>query len=139
MCKAFNEDDMSADPLLATATLQRKHASKVQEKFGPVMERYTTDECVKRLSKTDILCAPVMDLDDTLKHPQTLQNDILREVEIPGHGTVQLVGNPVKLAGQGEDKPRPPSALGEFSREILSDFDYSESEIRDFQERGVIT
>lgn len=139
MCMAFGEDDMSADPLLANSTLQRKHADIVQEKFEPVMERYTTDECVKRLSKTDILCAPVMDLDDTLKHPQTLQNDILREVDIPGHGPVQLVGNPVKLAGQGKEKPRPPAALGEFSSEILSDFGYTENEIRDFQERGVIT
>jgi len=139
MCTAFGEDDMSTDPLLATPTLQRKHANIVQEKFGPVMERYTTDECVKRLSKTDILCAPVMDLDDTLKHPQTLHNEILREVEVPGHGTVQLVGNPVKLASQDEAKPRPPAALGGCSSEILIDFGYSESKIRDFQLRGVIT
>lgn len=138
MCTAFDEDDMSTDPLLATASLQRKHAHIVQEKFGPVMERYTTAECVERLSKTDILCAPVLDLDETLKHPQTLQNDILREVDIPGHGPVQLVGNPVKLASQVKQKPRPPAALGEFSREILSDFDYTENEIRDFLERGVI-
>lgn len=139
MCKAFDEEDMSKDPLLANASLQRKHSDKLHDKFGPVMKRYTTEECVDRLSKTDILCAPVLDLEDTLKHPQTLQNEILREVDVPGHGPVHLVGNPVKLASQGNAKPRPPASLGEFSSEILSEFGYSEQEIRDYQRQGVIS
>jgi len=138
MCEAFEEDDMSVDPELANATLQRQNAKKIQEKFEPIMMRYTTEECIDRLSKTDVLCTPILDLSQTLEHPQTLRNGLLREVDIAGHGPVKLMGSPVKLASQGEVTLRPPSALGESSAEILGELGYSDDDIKTYQDRGVI-
>lgn len=138
LCEAFEVDDMSREPDLADASLQRENAEKVYERFGDVMKRYTTDECVERLGRTDILFAPALDLDEAMQHPQTEENGVLWEIPVPGHGTVKLGGNPVRLNGAPPDVTIPPSGLGEMSDEVLEAFGYNQGEIDALRERGVI-
>ncbi|MCE9662047.1 CoA transferase [Halomonas sp. M5N1S17] len=138
LCQAFGEEDMSQDPSLSHASLQRKNITKVHEKFDPVIKRFTTEECMARLSGTDILCAPVLNLDDALVHPQTKENGMILDVPIPSGKSVQLAGNPVKLSSYPTEVDIPPAMLGENSAEILSEFGYTDDVISIFLAKGVI-
>ena len=138
LCEAFGVADMSTDPELADASLQRKNLDKVYQRFGPILADLTTDECLEALASTDILCAPVLDLDEAVNHPQTIQNGVIWEVPVPGHGNVRLAGNPVKLARHPPQVSQAPAGLGEMSQEILQEAGYSEGEISDFFSDGVV-
>lgn len=138
LCKAFGVDDMSKDPDLADAALQRMNREMIQDRFGPIVADLTTEECLDRLAGTDILAAPVLDLDDAMKHPQTQQNGVLWQIPVPGHGTRQLAGNPVRLARHPQPAHQPPAALGEMSEEILSEVGLAPDEIASMKAEGII-
>lgn len=46
----------------------------------------------------DLLCAPLLTLQEALDHPQTRHNGTLVDVEIEGVRTTRLMGNPVTLS-----------------------------------------
>lgn len=138
LCEAFDVEDMSKDPALADARLQRENLDKVYETFGEVIGQFTTDECMAKLSETGILCAPVLDLDETLDHPQTKENGVVWNVPVPGHGSVRMAGNPVRLARNPAAVTQAPAALGEMSDEVLRDFGYADQEIDALRSRGIV-
>lgn len=138
LCEAFDVEDMSTDPELADASLQRENLKKIHERFGPIIAAYTTEECMERLADTDILSAPVMNLKDALEHPQTLKNGVIWDVPVPGHGNVRLAGNPVRLSRHAPYVEHPPSQLGEMSEQILSDFGYAPDEIAELKAAEII-
>ena len=83
--------------------------------------RYTTDECLSRLDKLDILCAPVLGLDDALSQPQVTANDMLLTLDHPVHGALRTPGNPLHMSGSPLIAKRPPPTLGQHSDEILAE------------------
>lgn len=138
LCDAFGVDDMSKDPELSDAYLQRQNIHRIYERFGPIVARFTVAECLDFLSKTDILSAPMLDLNQTLDHEQTKENGILWEVEVPGRGPVTLAGNPIRLQRNPLTVDRRVDALGESSGEILAEFGYSSDQIERFKADGVL-
>ncbi|MCK0754349.1 CaiB/BaiF CoA transferase family protein [Chromohalobacter japonicus] len=138
LCEAFEVEDMSVDPDLSNASLQIKNIEKVKEKFAPVISKYSTDECIDRLVKTDILCAPVLDIEQAIHHPQAKENNILWEADVPNKGPKEIVGNPVKLLNNPLEMKYSPSRLGEYSVEVLYEFGYKQEEINHLENKGVI-
>lgn len=138
LCEAFEVEDMSVDPDLSNASLQRKNIEKVKEIFAPVISRYSTDECIERLTKTDILCAPVLDIGQAIRHPQAKENNILWKTDCHNKNATEIVGNPVKLLNNPLETKFGPSGLGEYSVEVLSEFGYEQEEISYLKDNYIV-
>lgn len=139
MCEAFGMDDLSQDPDLADASLQRKNRQRIEEHFAPVVARHTVDECMEKLRRTDILAAPVLDIEQAMNHEQSQINGTVWDIDVPGKGASRLAGLPVKFARhdlrQGTTSP---SALGADTDEVLTTLGFDGLEIADLRANGVI-
>ena len=86
----------------------------------------------------DVSVEPVLDISEALAHPQSVTRKMVVSVPKIGGGTQKQIGNPIKFS---ESEPRYDfvgAELGQHSQEVLSEIGFSNKEISQFRERGII-
>jgi crotonobetainyl-CoA:carnitine CoA-transferase CaiB-like acyl-CoA transferase len=79
----------------------------------------------------------VLAYDELRDDPQIRHNQVFREVPVPG-GTATLVNHPNRYDGEVPPLRRLALAIGEDTREVLSEIGYAPAEIDDLVARGAI-
>jgi crotonobetainyl-CoA:carnitine CoA-transferase CaiB-like acyl-CoA transferase len=133
MCAAFEvemPEDRPADGVAANASLQAW--------LQPTLLKFTTAQCIERLSAQELLCAPALALPEVLEHPQAGINGMLWDVPVPGQGVVKMAGNPVRLSRTPTGVTRGPSGPGADSVEVLRDAGFSAEAIAALVARGAV-
>ena len=120
ICHALDIDDLSADPRYATLEQQTLHRAVLQAIFRDGFAGDTTAHWLARLDEVDILCAPVVTLEDALDDPQTACNRMIVELEPTAGGPVRLVASPIDMSAAPFAVRRAPPALGEHNDEVLA-------------------
>ena len=120
ICRALGIDDLSADPRYATLEQQTLHRAELQAIFRDGFAGDTTAHWLARLDEVDILCAPVVTLEDALDDPQTACNRMIVELEPTAGGPVRLVASPIDMSAAPFAVRRAPPALGEHNDEVLA-------------------
>ena len=138
LCSAFEIEDLSQNPKFATTDLQIQHLREIEKMFVPVFARFKSADCMARLAKVDILCAPVNDVADVVDHPQTIHNGTIWDVPIPGQKAARLAGNPVRLSRTPPKVYRQPTALGADSDGVLASFGFSPEEIQALRGASIV-
>lgn len=82
--------------------------------------------------------APIQTLDQALVHPQLLERELLVKTRHPLLGELRNMGFPAKFDGQAREAERTPPMLGEHSREILREAGYTERQVDEWVEAGVV-
>ena len=121
ICRAFELDDLSADPRYANLEQQKAHRAELQAIFRETFAGGTTAHWVERLEGVDILCAPVQSLEEALADPQTAFNRMIVESEPTAAGPVRLVGSPIEMSAAPFAIHHPPPRLGEHRDEVLAE------------------
>jgi len=124
---------MNIESLRDPKYLKRSERQKDREKINAIVqEAFLTrgvDEWLALLSKAGIPCAPVNTIDRTVIDPQLLARDMMVDVTLPDGRVLREPGNPIKLS-DSPDEFRPPSPLGQETRQVLSDLlHYSDEKI----------
>jgi len=138
VCEALGIDDLTQRPEYATLAKQMENRAALWRELGAAFAGYTTAECIERLDRADILCAPVVTLDEALKQPQVEVNDILVSFEHPVHGTVRTTGNPLHFSGVEQIALKPAPTLGQHSEEVLRELGVAPERIAGLREAAVI-
>ena len=120
ICQALGIDDLSADPKYATLEQQTVHRAELQAVFRLGFAGNTTAHWLARLDEVDILCAPVVTLEDALEAPQTACNRMVVELEPTAGGPVRLVASPIEMSAAPFAVRRAPPGLGEHNDEVLA-------------------
>jgi crotonobetainyl-CoA:carnitine CoA-transferase CaiB-like acyl-CoA transferase len=136
LCQAFDVGDLSLEPEFETIDLQVENKDRIHEIMAPHFERRSTAECVALLEATDILCGPILSLEETLAHPQVADNETLVRVPIDGQDAVALAGNPVRLSRTPANVARGVAAHGRDTQEVMRDFGFGADEIDSLAEIG---
>jgi len=76
---------------------------------------------IEGLTALDVPCGPVNNMKQVFEDPQVLHRGMKIEMPHPlaGKGTVDLIGNPVKLSETPVDYHRPPPYCGQHTEEVL--------------------
>ena len=112
-------------------TLQKRHARR-DDFRPPINARLATDtqdNWIERLNAAGVPCGKVLKVSEVLADPQIAAQDMVIEVDHPGHGSVRMVGFPVKLSGTPARVRHPAPGLGQHTAEILAEAGYDEAEI----------
>ena len=120
ICRALGIDDLSADPRYDTLEQQTLNRAELQSIFRDGFADNTTAHWLARLDEVDILCAPVVTLEDALDDPQTACNRMIVELDPTAGGPVRLVASPIDMSAAPFAVRRNPPTLGEHNDEVLA-------------------
>lgn len=125
-CKTIERDDLIPEQL-------KEDQHSLKKVLQNIFKEKTQKEWVNIL--TD-MCTPVNSLEEVFQDPQVLHRDMLSSVDHPAAGVINQISLPIK--GLHTSEMKPPPLFGEHTREILTDLGFSDTEIKEFKEQGVI-
>jgi len=114
---------------------------KLKEMFKTIrviFKSRTLDEWLTALSKEDVPCGPIYELDEVFKDPQILHRKTIVEVKCPAVGKIKQLSTPIKFSGTPCEIRRPPPLFGEHTEQILKWLGYTEKEMSEMREKGSI-
>ena len=97
----------------------------------------TRDHWVKILRDADIFSAPIHDLAEAGADPNAIANNYVTEVDHPKAGKIKEVGFPWKFHKTPAKAGIAPE-LGEHNNEVLKRLGYSDADIKQLKEAGII-
>lgn len=141
-CEITGMEHLKDDPRFATNVDRLKNRRALEELLDPVFASRTAAEWQAAFEEEGLRCDPIYDYRDIENEPQTAINQMIVEQHHPAYGKLRSVGMAIKLkktpGRPGGPRELPAPTLGEHTREILEDLGYDDSEIEDFEQRGII-
>src|SRR3984957_17145673 len=130
--------ELKNDPLYRTQTARVANRERINAIVGGKLALDTTDHWVVTLNAAGVPSGPVHAVADVFKDPQILTQNMVVEVEQPGHGPVRMLGFPMKFTATPCSVRLPAPGLGEHSDAILTELGYNEAERSALRDGGVI-
>jgi len=138
MCLALDREQWLNDDRFSTPAGRVRHVSQRLKMTAEVIATRPTEHWLKVLDEHHVPCAPVLSRKELLTHEQIIENELIQEMDQPGLGRVRqprpaarFSETPAEIQGQAP-------YLGEHSREILSQFGFSDDVIDDLFSNDII-
>ena len=121
----------------------RSRAQNAAAAVAALDEAFATkprDEWLKILDEApgDFIVTHVNSVNDLPDDPQVQANDYVVDFDHPQHGTIQMIGMPVRLSETPGSVRTPAPEFGQHTEEILLDLGYEWETIADLRKREVI-
>ena len=108
----------------------------------PILEeklcRRDTKYWLKELNSRGVPSGAILPLEEALTQPQVAHRHTFTEVEVQGIGPVKLFNMTAKFEKTPGYVESPPPVLSQHTREILTGLGYTEDEILNFKNEGII-
>lgn len=130
-CTAIGRADLATDPRFATLEGQRANAAELRKILIAGFATDTAQGWVERLSQAGVPAAPILDLAETLAHPQLPWRNIVSRLS-GGPGIdreISLIGSGFTAGADGPEVASAPPAKGQHTDDVLREFGYSLGEI----------
>jgi crotonobetainyl-CoA:carnitine CoA-transferase CaiB-like acyl-CoA transferase len=137
LCTALEVPEAAEDPRFRDLRARYRHREDVVTLITERTASLTLRDCVARLDEHGVSNSPMRTLAEAAAEPQLA--DHVTATEVPGLGTVRLVGSPVRFGGRPlSATAEPPPALGADTPEVLGELGYTEADIRALNRVGTI-
>lgn len=132
-CEAVGAPELASDPRFATNPLRVANREELIPLLQARIGTQETAPLLARLREAGVPASPVNDLADVAEEEQLRATGILQE--LAGR---QLVSPPFSADGERVRYRSAPPLLGEHSREILAEAGFSDEDIAELVEAGVV-
>ena len=112
-----------ADPHYSTNSERLLHRNTLSRRINDVTCLQSVTHWITTINDAGCPCGRVMDLAEVFEDPQVVAQEMVIDVQHPGHGNVRMTGFPVKLSRTPAGIQRPAPDLGQDTQEILSQLD----------------
>jgi formyl-CoA transferase len=113
--------ELATDPRFATNRARVEHREALLVEISPKLLQRTRAEWDQLLAEADIPGGPVLDVAQSLSHPQVLARGTILEHEHPTAGRIRTVASPVRLDGEPPAAAVAPPKLGEHTKAVLEE------------------
>ena len=139
-CRAVGRPEMATDERFADMRSRSQNAEAAVALLDEIFASRPRDEWLKALrdGEGDFIFTLVNNVNDLPDDPQVQANDYIVDFDHPQHGTIQMLGMPVRLSETPGGIRTPAPEFGQHSEEILLDLGYDWDAISDLRKREVI-
>ncbi|WP_018697775.1 CaiB/BaiF CoA transferase family protein [Amorphus coralli] len=141
LCRIADHEELADDPRFATN--QDRIANRAE--LIPLLNAYTRKrpaaDWIADLEQAGVPCGPIHTLDQVFSDPQAVHRGarITMPHSASGTGTVDLIGNPIKMSDTPVSYRHAPPQVGEHTREVLRDeLGLSEEDFARLVEAGIV-
>jgi crotonobetainyl-CoA:carnitine CoA-transferase CaiB-like acyl-CoA transferase len=128
-CRALGLEALVEDPRFADNAARVRHRDDLSERISEVLRSRTSRQWLDVLDDAGVPAAEVEALDRVLDGGQTKALGALQTLEHASAGPYRVVGAPLRIDLEPLPYPRPASAFGADTREVLSEVGVSADEI----------
>ena len=138
LCRAIGQESLIDDYRFLMPGDRKARQDELATLLEETFSTDTTGNWLKLLEDAGVVAGPIYNMDQVYKDPQVLARQMLVDLEDPELGTIHNIGIPVKLSSTpGQIRTRAPM-LGEHSVEVLIENGFSQAEIDELLELGVV-
>ena len=131
LCDAMDLDDLRGQGLAFGA-----QAKEIKAKLAKRFAEHDLDHWIETFDGLDVCVEPVLDIEQTLAHPQYADRQMFFDLQGPT-GPIRQMANPIKFAGCQTPERFPPK-LGQHTAEILSELGYDSSQTKALRDASVV-
>jgi len=129
---------LGEDPRFLTNQDRMAHREELASELSVVFKTRTTDAWVQSLNDAGIPAGPILDIQQMHNDPQAQARQMVVDVEHPKAGRMKTLGAPVKFHGTPGGVKSAAPLLGQHSVEVLLEAGYSDEEVQQLIDAGVI-
>ena len=130
--------DLKTDPLYATQHARVANRARINAIVGGKLATEGTAYWVATLNAAGVPCGPINTVEQVFQDPQILAQEMVMDIPHPGHGTVRMLGFPMKLSETPCRVRLPAPELGEHSDVVLAELGYTEAARAALRAAGVV-
>ncbi len=137
-CNAMGFQDWLTDPNFSTPNARDEHKQEVYKRVEQYTMQYDKYTLTKELGATGVPVGPVLDWNELENDPDLNEDGTLITIDQgDARGKFKTIGMPFTLSNYTPDYQRAPK-LGENNEEILTALGYTEDQIKELAQKGVI-
>jgi crotonobetainyl-CoA:carnitine CoA-transferase CaiB-like acyl-CoA transferase len=137
-CKTLGDEALITESRFATNEARVANHPDFKARVEAALSTRTVNEWVDRMIAAGIAAGPIYEFPQVFEDAQVRHMGMIREVEQPGLGVVQMLGFPFAVGGSRPPVRRPAPSLGEHTREVLVELGISTSEIEHLTSVGAV-
>ena len=137
-CAAIDRVDLIDDQRYLTGWGRTQNYDELIPIIEQAMRAKTTIEWVEILSEMGVPVGPVQNIEQVANDPQVNHRDMFISMDHPSIGPVKFTGNPLKFSRTPVVPEKFPPQLGEDTMQVLQAIGFTENQIFELRENGVI-
>lgn len=140
LCVAMDRKDLIKKAGWSTDPDRLERQKEVIELIeGWLKEFPDVNSALEVLEKYDVPCAPVLSVEETIKHPHLIERGTVRTITDPLAGSFQIPGHPIKTSSYPAESDFTAPTLGQHNSEILKSLlGKTEDEIVELGNAGIL-
>jgi len=138
--RAMGMPELGTDPRFKSARGRRDNAAELQKIIEDWLATFATrDDAIAALDKERVPCAPVLTVNEAVKHPHLNERKTVRWIDDPLLGKVAVPAVPVKFSAWPDRTKLRSARLGEDNERVLREFlDMPAEQIQKLYADGVL-
>ena len=138
LVEALEASELKDDPRFADNDARMINLLALVDILTPMFKRRTCADWLRRLQAAGVPAGPVLDVAQMQADPQTIARKMVVEVPHNRLKKHKAIGMPIKFSATASEVARGAPVLGEHTREVLIEYDYSQQEINALIDSGAV-
>ncbi|MBP0439978.1 CaiB/BaiF CoA transferase family protein [Tianweitania sediminis] len=138
LLNAIGRDDLATDPRFDTNEKRMADREAIRLEIEPVLMTASAEEWIERLNEGGVPAGPVLTIPEMFDDPQIRHREMVLPVPHGPHGTVRMLGFPIKSTPGSCEMRRPAPALGQHGDEVLGELGYDRDRIDTLRAKGAL-